>query len=433
MLQHLRNTLTALAFVAGAVHAQTPTTVQIGSGAATSPILPVSTCWNFTYSQQIYTAAQVGVSGAITKLRFLYVSGPNTNSRNWTVLLGQTTQNEFVSNSDWVPFANLTQVFNGSVTFPAEGNWLEITLDQPYNYSTTSNLVVAVDENSSGLNCTVQWGSFDSPLFTGIYYRADGTNASPANPPAASGRTGVMPQLQLDILPCALTVGVAPQEASTCAGTPVSLTGSGATTYTWTPATGLNTTTGATVSANPTTTTTYTVTGSQGGCTGTAQVTVTVLPAPPAPVITRNVDTLFASGTGAFQWARAGVDIPGATGSFHVATENGTYTVRITDGQGCSSVSSGYFMSYVGVEERKRTGLQVFPNPSSGAFEVVLESAPRMGEVLEVFDATGRNVWRQQLMRQRTEIVLPQAIPGVYLVQVQRGAERRTVRMVVQP
>jgi hypothetical protein len=49
-------------------------------------------------------------------------------------------------------------------------------------------------------------------------------------------------------------------------------------TFTWSPATGLNTTTGASVTASPAGTTTYTVTATSGsGCSRTAQVTVTVL------------------------------------------------------------------------------------------------------------------------------------------------------------
>ncbi len=47
-------------------------------------------------------------------------------------------------------------------------------------------------------------------------------------------------------------------------------------TYTWSPATGLNTTTGANVIANPNTTTTYTVTGTNGSCTNTEEITITV-------------------------------------------------------------------------------------------------------------------------------------------------------------
>lgn len=59
-------------------------------------------------------------------------------------------------------------------------------------------------------------------------------------------------------------------------GSAVSLTASGATTYSWSPSAGLNVTTGAVVSAAPSANTTYTVTGTTSGCSSTANVAVTV-------------------------------------------------------------------------------------------------------------------------------------------------------------
>ncbi len=77
------------------------------------------------------------------------------------------------------------------------------------------------------------------------------------------------------------TIVITPSAPNACAGTPTTLTASGASTYTWSPATGLNTTTGDVVIATPAVTTTYTVTGAnQAGCTSTATVTVTILPVP---------------------------------------------------------------------------------------------------------------------------------------------------------
>ena len=79
-----------------------------------------------------------------------------------------------------------------------------------------------------------------------------------------------------------------------CSGNSTTLTASttgstGTVTYAWSPSTGLNTTTGATVTANPTTTTTYTVTATatQGACSSstTEQITVTVYDALVTPVV----------------------------------------------------------------------------------------------------------------------------------------------------
>ena len=66
-----------------------------------------------------------------------------------------------------------------------------------------------------------------------------------------------------------------PSAVSYCPGAGgVSLTATGGTTYTWSPADGLSATTGASVSAAPATPTTYTVTGGSAGCMNTATATV---------------------------------------------------------------------------------------------------------------------------------------------------------------
>jgi hypothetical protein len=64
--------------------------------------------------------------------------------------------------------------------------------------------------------------------------------------------------------------------ATICLGSSTSLTATGATLYTWSPAIGLNTTIGASVIASPATTTVYTVTGRHGFLMTTATSTVTV-------------------------------------------------------------------------------------------------------------------------------------------------------------
>jgi len=63
-----------------------------------------------------------------------------------------------------------------------------------------------------------------------------------------------------------------------CPGSPITLTATGATNFTWSPATNLSSTIIANPVANPMTTTTYTVVGTGGvGCINTAKVKVTVL------------------------------------------------------------------------------------------------------------------------------------------------------------
>ncbi|GAA4352150.1 hypothetical protein GCM10023185_11540 [Hymenobacter saemangeumensis] len=89
-----------------------------------------------------------------------------------------------------------------------------------------------------------------------------------------------------------------------------------ATTYTWSPAAGLNTTSGATVTASPTTTTTYTVTANDGNCTGTTTQTITVYPVAAAPTTT----SASRCGTGTVTLSAAGAPTGGSYAWYTVAT-----------------------------------------------------------------------------------------------------------------
>lgn len=79
-----------------------------------------------------------------------------------------------------------------------------------------------------------------------------------------------------------------PTAPAICAGSSVNLTATGGNgTYTWAPPTGLNTTSGSTVTASPAGNTTYTVTSTTpAGCPITSSVLVTVNPLPAAPTAT---------------------------------------------------------------------------------------------------------------------------------------------------
>ncbi|HKS26160.1 MAG TPA: lamin tail domain-containing protein [Thermoanaerobaculia bacterium] len=95
----------------------------------------------------------------------------------------------------------------------------------------------------------------------------------------------------------------------------------------------------------------YTVTVTDGnGCSATsAPTSVTVNPLPPTPTITPGGPTTFCQGgsvtltssaASGNQWKLNGSPIGGATGTTYPATASGSYTVTVTDGNGCSATSA---------------------------------------------------------------------------------------------
>ena len=69
-----------------------------------------------------------------------------------------------------------------------------------------------------------------------------------------------------------------------CNGESLTITASGATSYSWTPGTSLSAITGSIVTANPSSSTTYSVQGTQAGCTNATPVPIEVKPVIPASV-----------------------------------------------------------------------------------------------------------------------------------------------------
>jgi len=142
------------------------------------------------------------------------------------------------------------------------------------------------------------------------------------------------------------TVSVSPSNG--CYG--VAMTASGASTYTWSPSTGLSATTGATVTPTPGSATTYTVTGvSAAGCSGTATKlvnmlpTVSVTPSPASNVVCSGGSTvsLSASGASTYSWSPS-TGLSATTGNPVGASPaaNTVYTVTGVDVNGCQNTQT---------------------------------------------------------------------------------------------
>ncbi len=76
------------------------------------------------------------------------------------------------------------------------------------------------------------------------------------------------------------------------------------------------------------------------GCTGTSlEVVVTVNPLPPQPIITSANNILSSTPAVSYQWSLNGTSISGATNETYTPLSGGSYTVTITDANGCMSTS----------------------------------------------------------------------------------------------
>lgn len=156
--------------------------------------------------------------------------------------------------------------------------------------------------------------------------------------------------------------------------------------YAWTPATGLSSSTVANPVATPSATTTYSVTATQGVCTHSASVTVTVLPAPVA--VAGPADTLCPGksvqlqGSGGVQYLWSpGTNLNDSTVANPTVDQpisTVTYRLTVTGANGCRSIDSA------------ATTVVVLPPPkvSAGADTVVVIGQPVQLNAVDV-DGSG--------------------------------------------
>ena len=173
--------------------------VTIGSGTATTngAYLPTYAYYNYSLTQQIYTASEVGTAGTITKVAFK-VSNSKSTTRNLDLYLSHTSNTSFSSNSGWISQSTSNRVFSGNVTFNASG-WTTITLSSPFEYNGTSNLLLTVDDNTgsyvSSSSNSPQFYTYSASNNTAIYKYDDNTNYNPSSMSTSGTRVAYKDQV----------------------------------------------------------------------------------------------------------------------------------------------------------------------------------------------------------------------------------------------
>lgn len=251
-----------------------PDTVFVQPGTAgTSPTITAPTC--------IQGPTQISVAPNSNTNTILWqgpgIQGPN-NTPTITVNAGGTYT---------VTLSAINSTCTGSTT-------VQIGQTPTMNIASTSNSMCAFNSNNSLNSITLTATGAPNYTWTGF---SGMTNTAPSNttntisftPDLTSftgsvtllGASGVCTASATYSLPIIPNPTISVTSASVCQGSSIQVSASGATTYSWSPSTGLNTNTGATVTANTNSTTVYSVIGNSVGCNSTTQTsTVQIVPNP---------------------------------------------------------------------------------------------------------------------------------------------------------
>lgn len=437
------------------------------------------TGWNGTAADNRYidndgsaaTSFTVGFTissaGAVPfKLNSMYVFVSNAVSLNQSVpgsltlvgKLGGVTQYTATASSGFVTstatnngftFINMS-TFGGSnnsntfidqIVITTGGQYEYVALDA-FNWTTSAVLTAATSQTNSacygGTGFASVSASGGASGYTYSWTPTGGTGAT-STPLSAGNYTCTIKDAAMTTItktftitqPAPLVVGAtaSPASAVICKGASVSLSGTGASTYTWT---------GGVVNGaafTPTTTATYTVTGANASaCTNTAVITVTVNALPVigassthSMICTGSSSTLTATGASSYTWNTGGTTA-GITVSPTVTT---SYTVTGMNANGCTAMAmvTQSVSLCTGIEHLSSSSsvnAKAYPNPNQGIFSV---EVPEISEV-SVSNALGEVLLIHTMEAGKHELDLRDQADGIYIVKIVSGHRQEVLKLI---
>ncbi len=225
--------------------------------------------------------------------------------------------------------------------------------------------------------------------------------------------------------PCFIAVGGG-QDGEICIGDSVQLKGTGALTYSWTPAIGLSDAAIAEPYASPETTTTYIVFGTDAdGCTGTDTVTVFVYPYPVVTITEIDWTVVVATGGGTYQWYCNGALIVGATNDTLFAYEflpdvyNGDFYVEVTSDEGCTTISEEIYLQFESIANNYYNQfVSCYPNPVTDVLTIIADQLLNI-EYIELFNVAGQKIEiAETVFSNTTQLNLQNVTSGIYTVKI---------------
>jgi hypothetical protein len=210
-----------------------------------------------------------------------------------------------------------------------------------------------------------------------------------------------------------------------CEGESATLTGGGASSYTWSG--------GITDGISfipPVGNSTYSVTGTNSitGCSNISSLIISVNPLPNV-IATNNGDGLLSVSVGeSYLWlnCETGVSLPSETAQTFMPTNNGSYAAIVTV-NGCSDTSNCVVISNVGVDDNGIQGVELYPNPTTNAVTIKMSSS---SAYIEIVDAVGKIVHKSTIFNGDTIEIL-EFDSGIYIFNIQIG-ESTTLHQIIK-
>jgi hypothetical protein len=165
---------------------------------------------------------------------------------------------------------------------------------------------------------------------------------------------------------------------------------------------------------------------------GTWSTTVPFTEGPPQPYITISSGYLLnSSSTSANQWNLNGSPIPGETAVSYQPTQNGSYTVTVTDSNGCSATSTQVLVTTLGIDKPESSIRFLESNNVNGILKFAMPESSLTKSELHIFDSAGK----ESLYLGKGKITKELAIDlsaGVYFVTLTNESSNYREKIIVR-
>ena len=137
-------------FIACALMGMRAQEVIIGTGTSSSEEYAFYPYYEDSWWESICLPTEIGMQGLISSVALQSGSGPALMADNVYIYLGTRSTNAYSSTTDWTPLSNLTLVYSGTnVPLGGSNGWENYTLQTPFMYDGSSNLVVVFAKHAS--------------------------------------------------------------------------------------------------------------------------------------------------------------------------------------------------------------------------------------------------------------------------------------------
>jgi len=150
----------------------------IGDGTATNSYLPSYSYYNYSYTQQLFLASEIGSPRSIESVTFEKVAG--SVNRTYKIYLMHTTE---TSGANWIDASTATLVFDTAQTLQNGLN--TFTFSQPFEYNGTDNLLLIVLDMTGSYASGNTWRTHTAPFTASRYAYQDASAYSTASVPTS--------------------------------------------------------------------------------------------------------------------------------------------------------------------------------------------------------------------------------------------------------